>query len=64
MLPVTNPLLPDDGATTVDDWMAFDQNWDSYIIGLLQTLNGQSDENFTPNLTLLDEMMASFNVEP
>ncbi|QRN83282.1 hypothetical protein JR338_00555 [Chloroflexota bacterium] len=64
VLPVTNPILPDDGATTVDDWMAFDQNWDNYIVGLLQTLNGQSDENFTPNLALLDEMMASFKVKP
>ncbi|MBG0787650.1 MAG: hypothetical protein H0S79_21385 [Anaerolineaceae bacterium] len=64
VLPVTNPLLPDDGATIVDDWMAFDQNWDTYIVGLLQTLNGQADENYTPNLALLDEMMASFNVEP
>ncbi len=64
VIPVTNPILPDDGSATVDDWMAFDQNWESYIEGMLQTLNGQSAENFTPNLALLDEMMASFSIEP
>ncbi|MBG0771172.1 MAG: hypothetical protein H0S82_05650, partial [Anaerolineaceae bacterium] len=64
VIPVTNPILPDDGSATVDDWMAFDQNWESYIEGVLQTLNGQSAENFTPNLALLDEMMASFSIEP
>ena len=64
VLPVTNPILPDDGSTTVDDWMAFDQNWETYIVGVLQTLNGQSAENFTPSLALLDEMMASFSIEP
>ena len=56
--------LPDDGSTTVDDWMAFDQTWETYIVGVLQTLNGQSAENFTPSLALLDEMMASFSIEP
>lgn len=63
VLPVTNPLLPDDGGVTVDDWMAFDDNWDTYIIGALQTLNGQSGENFTPSLFMLDEMIASFNIK-
>jgi hypothetical protein len=64
VLPVSNSILPDDGATTVDDWIEFDNNWNTYIIGALQTLNGQSAENYTPNLTLLDEMMASFSIEP
>lgn len=64
ILPVTNPILPDDGATTVDDWIEFDNNWETYIIGALQTLNGQSAENYTPNLALLDEMMASFRIAP
>ena len=64
VLPVTNAILPDDGATTVDDWIEFDNNWETYIIGALQTLNGQSAENYTPNLALLDEMMASFSIAP
>ena len=43
----------------VDDWIEFDNDWETYIIGALQTLNGQSAENYTPNLALLDAMMAS-----
>jgi len=64
ILPVTNAILPDDGGTIVDDWLEFENNWDTYMIGALQTLNGQSDNNFNPNLVLLDEMMASFSIEP
>ena len=64
VLPVTNAILPDDGATIVGDWLEFENDWETYLIGILQTLNGQSGENFTPSLALLDEMMASFSIEP
>lgn len=62
VLPVYHLDLPDDGTTEVDDWFAFDQNWDTYIVGTLQWLNGQDADNFTPSLSQLDEMMASFQI--
>ncbi len=63
VLPVTNMGLPNDGATTVDDWYEFDQNWNAYIVGTLQWLNGQDANYFFPSLTSLDEMMASLRID-
>ena len=63
ILPVTNMDLPNDGATTVDDWYEFDQNWDAYIVGTLQWLNDQDANHFFPSLTSLDEMVASFRID-
>jgi hypothetical protein len=62
VLPVTQTFLPDDGSTLVDDWMSFDDNWDSYIGEAIGFLNEQNDGSFSPGLDLLDQMMASFEI--
>ncbi|MDY6874190.1 MAG: hypothetical protein SVR81_09540 [Chloroflexota bacterium] len=64
VLPVMHLGLPDDGLTLVDDWMAFEDNWDSYIAETIAWLNNQYVGNFFPGLDLLDQMMASFEINP
>ena len=64
VLPVVNPGLPDDGATVIGDWYEFDQNWDNYIADELAWLNSQAPGEFFPTLTVLDDMMASFQINP
>lgn len=63
VLPVTNMGLPNDGETVIGDWYEFDQNWDTYIEETLAWLNAQDDDSFFPSLALLDEMMASFQID-
>lgn len=63
VLPVALPTLPDDGASEIDDWTAFTENWEDYIAETITWLQMQGSETFTPNLTLLDEMMASFLID-
>lgn len=64
ILPVTHPDLPYDGGSEVDDWMAFDENFQTYLDSTVGWLNGQDSTEFTPNLALLDEMMASIASMP
>ncbi|MCB2209558.1 hypothetical protein KQH62_01575 [bacterium] len=62
VLPVVHTGLPDDGVSLVDDWIAFEEGWDSYIAETLTWLNSQSESSFFPGLDLLDQMMASFEI--
>jgi hypothetical protein len=57
--PVTHNSLPNDGSTEVEDWLYFDENFLGYIDDMVMWLNGQSSEQFSPNLALLDEAIAS-----
>lgn len=63
VLPITNINLPYDGSTEVDDWMAFDENWQTYITDTVHWLNQQPSANFFPDLSMLDQMMATFNID-
>ena len=63
VLPITNINLPYDGSTEVDDWMTFDENFETYINDTLHWLNDQVPSNFTPDLSMLDQMMASFRID-
>ncbi len=63
ILPITNPALPADGGATINDWEAFYNGWDTYIIETIRTLGEQSPESYFPNMILLDEMMASFKIK-
>ena len=60
VLPVTHPGLPEEGQ--VDDWLAFEENWESYIADTISWLNAQVDQSFTPSIAMLDAMMASFEI--
>ncbi len=62
VLPVTNMGLPYDGSSQVGDWMAFENNWETYLNDTVQWLNGQDQASFFPSLSMLDQMMASFTI--
>ncbi len=64
ILPVTHPDLPYDGGSEVDDWMTFDENYQTYLNDTVSWLNRQDPSEFIPSLTLLDEMMESFSSTP
>lgn len=63
VLPVTHLSLPNDGASEIQDWTDFTENWEDYIAETIDWLQMQGAETFTPNLALLDEMMASFLID-
>ena len=63
VLPVVHLGLPDDGSSQIDDWMAFENNWETYINDTVNWLNVQDPGSFFPGINLLDAMMASFKVE-
>ena len=64
VLPVANPILPEDGESAIPggDQIAFSENFETYIDDIKNQIDGQSPENFTPNLLLLDEMIRSLRV--
>jgi hypothetical protein len=64
VLPVINSGLPNDGASQIDDWMAFEENWETYLADTIAWLEAQPSQNFLPNLESLDSMIASLNVNP
>jgi hypothetical protein len=63
VLPMTHPNLPFDGSTQVEDWIAFDENWETYLLDTMRFLGEQPPESYRPSLLLLDDMMASFHIE-
>ena len=62
ILPVSHTALPDNGDDEVDDWEALAENWETYISEITQWLDLQEHASFTPNLSMLDLMMASFQI--
>ena len=64
VLPVTHPELPEDGSSEVGDWIAFEQNWELYIIETMRFLGEQAEGSYQPRLDQLDAMMRSFNIAP
>jgi len=64
ILPVTHTGLPYDGSSQVADWETFYDTFPSYLDDMVFWLDGQSSGSFTPSLDLLDEMLASFSVNP
>lgn len=63
ILPVNHPELPADGLTTPgDDYDAWAENYANYIDETKALLNSQPVESFTPDLAMLDAMIASLSV--
>ena len=60
VLPVMHLGLPHEGQ--VDDWMAFEANWDNYLADTIAWLEAQDPNMFFPSLENLDAMMASFEI--
>jgi hypothetical protein len=62
ILPITHNGLPNEGQ--VDDWAAFEANWENYIADTLTWLEAQDPNSFFPSLNTLDAMLASFEINP
>jgi hypothetical protein len=60
--PVTTDVLPD--TTQVDDWEAFSLNYSTYVAETKAALSELSPSDFLPDLTLLDAIVTSLQVEP
>ena len=64
ILPISNPGLPAKGEDTIDDWDAFYEFHDAYIAQAAMQVDEFTADSFMPTLGMLDEMMASFLIEP
>jgi len=62
IMPVSNPALPERGEDTITDWNAFADNWNAYIFQAVGLLQGYTPNSFTPQLPMLDAMMASLSI--
>lgn len=60
ILPIIHGGLPNDGASLLDDYEGFIENWDNYLADTLTFLEEQPPQSFLPNLEDLDAMMSSF----
>lgn len=63
ILPVNHPLLPADGTVTGNEPAEFSSDFRAYIANTARSLNVQAADTFSPDLTLLDAMMASLEVK-
>ena len=65
ILPVSHPTLPaDQTAYAGGDLDMLVQHFDTYIADIERQLNAQDGSSFTPDLSLLDAMIQSLEVEP
>jgi len=60
VLPITHVGLPEQGQ--IVDYLAFEENWESYIADTIVWLYNQPGESFLPSVDHLDAMMASFEI--
>ena len=60
--PLTTAILPD--KIEVDDWDAFHTNYDNYLSETTADLDQLSPGEFTPDIKLLDAVIASLRLEP
>jgi hypothetical protein len=64
ILPVSHPSLPADGSEIPgDDFEAFAENFETYAAEVAAQLDAEAPGSFTPDLSLLDAMMASVRVD-
>gem|GEM_PF-1478404 len=64
-MPINHPLFYDNMFIEPEEgWAAFSENFETYIANMETELLAQPDDSFTPVLSALDEMMASFLIPP
>jgi hypothetical protein len=63
VLPVTHPSLPADGNVTGNEPAEFNSDFPAYLANVVDTLNPQAANSFTPDLTQLDAMMSSLEIK-
>jgi hypothetical protein len=62
--PVSTPALPDkyEDTPAAQDYDAFAKTYDTYLEGVTAALNGQKPAQFTPDLTQLDALVESLQI--
>ena len=66
ILPINNPILAAN-ADTLPAGMSmedFNNNYGSYITGMIDQLNSQASDSYTPSLAALDALVASITIQP
>lgn len=63
VLPVSHPGLPADENVTGNEPPEFTSDFPTYLTNVVQTLNSQAANTFTPDLTQLDAMMSSLEIK-
>jgi hypothetical protein len=66
ILPVSNPVLPNNGDTYPggESFQQFSDSFDTYIANTQTQLDGQPSTNFSPSLVLLDDLVKSIQIQP
>ena len=63
VLPVNHPSLPADETVTGNEPPEFTSDFPTYLATVVNSLNPQSADSFTPDLTQLDAMMSSLEIK-
>jgi len=63
VLPVNHPSLPADGKVTGNEPPEFSSDYSAYIASVVNTLNPEAANTFTPDLTQLDAMISTLEVK-
>jgi hypothetical protein len=66
ILPVSNPILPANGDNPPNgqSWDDFGNNYTTYITDIVTQLNSQSQESYSPTVTMLDALVSSIRIQP
>jgi hypothetical protein len=62
--PISHPILPAENGIlpTGSTWESFNQNYTAYLDDVKESLEGQADSSFSPNLVVLDNIVRSISV--
>jgi hypothetical protein len=63
VLPLNSPLLPAQATINGDNYMQFEENFETYIADLKIKMDAEAPEQFTPSLSILDALFASMQVK-
>ena len=66
ILPINNPILPADAVNPPGgmSWEEFTANYQTYMADMINQLNSQTSESYSPNLAALDALVASITIQP
>jgi hypothetical protein len=66
ILPINNPILPANGDDPPGSmsWDEFNNNYGPYLTDISNQLNSQNSDSYTPNLAMLDALVASITIQP
>lgn len=63
VLPVHHPSLPEEATVAGNEPPEFSSDFPAYLANVVNSLNSQAANTFTPDLTQLDSMMSSLEVK-